>query len=66
MKEVQELNRARSDFKPHEQIIHIVLVLDGRSLGIENGTLTRTMKLKRVQAKDYFQKELQELNSALR
>lgn len=66
LKVVQDINRARADFKPHEQIIHIAVVLDGRSLGVENGTLTRTMKLKRNEAKEYFYQEFQDLNSALR
>jgi long-chain acyl-CoA synthetase len=66
LKEVQALNRGRSDFKPHEQIIHIVMVLDGRSLSIENGTLTRTMKLRRAEARKYFSREFEDLNQALR
>ena len=66
LKEVQEMNRTRSDFKPHEQVIHVVVVLDGRGLSMEEGTLTRTMKLKRAEAKRYFNSELQELLGALR
>jgi long-chain acyl-CoA synthetase len=64
--EVARLNAARHDFTPEQHVAHVSVVGRGGGLSPEDGTLTRTMKVRRCAVADAYAQEVQALTARLR